>query len=370
MKIISKTSALIISSLFLMASANAVVFDDTVATVNGSPILRADYDKKLEAVTAQYNATLPGLLKQEGAKERVAQEVLAEMVDEQLLLQEAKKQNIKVRDFEIDAGIAEIKARFKAAPQGASLSDEEIDKLFNAELEKEGLTLKQFRERISGQLMTRKYIEQTIRPQVKMPTEADAKTMFDNIMFAMDNSTAAIKGISQEDGDNIAILAKRFKDLSAERVRVSHILFQTNQSMSIVDKSQQLKKAKEVKKEIEGGTDFADAAEKHSNDKESAARGGDIGYIIKGWMSPDFDAAAFTIEVGKVSDPVETPFGYHLIMVTEKKARQKINYKDVEGDLLQFIQSENMKKTLLARLDTLKTKATIKITETKADAKK
>lgn len=76
--------------------------------------------------------------------------------------------------------------------------------------------------------------------------------------------------------------------------------------------------AEDVRKQIENGGDFAELAKKYSQDS-SASQGGDLGYFKKGDNVPEFDNAAFALQVGQVSGVVKTQYGYHIIKVTDKK---------------------------------------------------
>ena len=91
----------------------------------------------------------------------------------------------------------------------------------------------------------------------------------------------------------------------SEEVRASHILVQTEEE------------ANQLYEEIKGGKNFADVAAMVSL-CPSGASGGDLGYFGKGVMVKPFEDAAFSLEVGELSKPVETQFGWHLIMVTDK----------------------------------------------------
>ena len=72
-----------------------------------------------------------------------------------------------------------------------------------------------------------------------------------------------------------------------------------------------------LKKEIDGGADFSALAKKHSQ-CPSGQEGGDLGVFSPGQMVPAFDKVVFSAEVGKVQGPVQTEFGYHLILVTSR----------------------------------------------------
>lgn len=72
-----------------------------------------------------------------------------------------------------------------------------------------------------------------------------------------------------------------------------------------------------LKQEIEGGTDFAEAAKQHSS-CPSGKDGGSLGEFRPGQMVPEFDTVVFNDEVGKVHGPVKTQFGYHLIEITDR----------------------------------------------------
>ena len=98
----------------------------------------------------------------------------------------------------------------------------------------------------------------------------------------------------------------------ADTVRASHILVSTNGS----DSDAALTAINEIKAKIDGGEDFADLAREHS-DCPSGSNGGDLGPFGRGAMVAEFDKVAFELEVGSVSDAVETQFGYHLIHRTE-----------------------------------------------------
>jgi peptidyl-prolyl cis-trans isomerase D len=100
-----------------------------------------------------------------------------------------------------------------------------------------------------------------------------------------------------------------------EQVKASHILIKSDGRTD----EEALAKITKIRAEIEAGLDFAEAAKKYSEDASNAPRGGDLGYFRRRQMVPAFDEAAFTMEIGELSAPIKTQFGYHLI--------KKIDYK-------------------------------------------
>jgi len=100
-------------------------------------------------------------------------------------------------------------------------------------------------------------------------------------------------------------------DQEKVEVKASHILVDTE------------KEANAIKKELDAGGDFAKIAKAKSKDTGSAANGGDLGYFTKGKMVEEFETYSFKDGVeGKVSDPIKTQFGYHIIKVTDRKEKE------------------------------------------------
>jgi peptidyl-prolyl cis-trans isomerase D len=112
-------------------------------------------------------------------------------------------------------------------------------------------------------------------------------------------------------------LLDRFTD--PEEIRARHILVQVEPGADEATKTKARAEADDLLAQARGGADFAELAKKHSKDPGSAAKGGDLGFFPRGRMVPAFDAAAFGLEPGKISDVVETPFGFHVIKLEEKK---------------------------------------------------
>lgn len=118
---------------------------------------------------------------------------------------------------------------------------------------------------------------------------------------------------------------------TAEERRASHILINFG-----ADKDAAEKKALALKARLDGGADFAALAREASDDPGSKSAGGDLGWVRRGLMTPKFEQSLYELEPGKVSAPVETEFGWHLIKLAEVKAATTRPFTDaaVQSELL------------------------------------
>lgn len=116
------------------------------------------------------------------------------------------------------------------------------------------------------------------------------------------------------------------KQMTAEEeVRARHILVEKEDD------------AKTIAADIRKGANFADTAKKKSIEPGAAESGGDLGYFTKEQMVPEFAEAAFKAEKGKVSDPVKTQFGWHVILVEDKRKKPAPTFEQVKGQLESFV---------------------------------
>ena len=111
-----------------------------------------------------------------------------------------------------------------------------------------------------------------------------------------------------------------------EQIHAHHILIRMQGSLVNLAPGQKeltdaeaLAKALEIRQKILQGADFADLARTDSDDMGSSSKGGDLGFLKRGQTVPSFEDAAFALPTGQLSQPVKTPYGFHLIKVEERK---------------------------------------------------
>src|ERR1700761_8585511 len=124
-------------------------------------------------------------------------------------------------------------------------------------------------------------------------------------------------------------MKKVYEEASKQRagkqeVHARHILVETEDE------------AKAVEDELKKGADFAELAKKKSKDP-GASDGGDLGFFTKDQMVPEFSAVAFSLEPGKISDPVKSQFGWHIIKVEEKRNRKPPEFDQVKGQIETYV---------------------------------
>jgi peptidyl-prolyl cis-trans isomerase C len=149
-----------------------------------------------------------------------------------------------------------------------------------------------------------------------------------------------------------------------EQVKASHILIRFKGSRvplrpgeKDLTEEEALAKAQDIRKKILAGADFAATAKAESDDTGSGANGGELGQSFsRGQMVPEFDQAAFSLPVGQLSEPVKTPFGYHLIKVTEHAMK---TFDEVKPELEKQIKPEQAK----AAIEGLKKKTSVSYNE-------
>jgi peptidyl-prolyl cis-trans isomerase C len=174
------------------------------------------------------------------------------------------------------------------------------------------------------------------------------------VRFQTDNllATAMAAQLTKNNKPDVAQLQKYYDDHKAdyEQAKVSHILVRFQGSSVPVKPGQKdltdaeaLAKVQALRQRIEGGEDFAKVATAESDDAGSGAKGGDLGTIGHGQTVAAFEQAAFALKPGELSQPVKTPFGYHLIKLTS------VDYKpfdSVRADIERQLSGPLMQKAI------------------------
>lgn len=163
--------------------------------------------------------------------------------------------------------------------------------------------------------------------QKKIADQADfkRKLAFARDRLLMDNLLAAEGKAALTDAAMKKVYDDAAKKIADEQeVHARHILVATEEE------------AKAVKAELDKGADFAKLAKEKSKDP-GASDGGDLGFFTKEQMVPEFSKVAFALEPGRISDPVKTQFGWHIIKVEEKRNRKPPEFDKVKPQIEQYV---------------------------------
>lgn len=167
--------------------------------------------------------------------------------------------------------------------------------------------------------------------------------------------------------DKIVISEKKSKDFydsnpqffkQGEQVKASHILIKVAPDANESQKAEARKKIETIQKKINSGEDFGALAREFS-EGPSRERSGDLGYFGRGQMVKSFDAVAFELKPGQVSEIVETQFGYHLIKVYEKKPAKTMAYSEVKEQINQHLKQQKARQQVELYVNGLKKEAKI-----------
>ncbi|MBI3785045.1 MAG: SurA N-terminal domain-containing protein [Deltaproteobacteria bacterium] len=130
-----------------------------------------------------------------------------------------------------------------------------------------------------------------------------------------------------------------------ERVHARHILIKVDEDASDDIKAAAKKKADDILARLKAGEDFGKLAKENSQDPGSAEHGGDLGFFQRGQMVPTFDAVAFAMPVGTVSEPVESPFGYHIIKSEAKEEAKTQPLEEVRAEIVTKLKQERSRES-------------------------
>ncbi len=146
-----------------------------------------------------------------------------------------------------------------------------------------------------------------------------------------------------------------------EQIKARHILIRVEQNAAPEAEAKAKKTIEMLARKLKDGASFITLAQEYSEDPGSKINGGDLGFFGRGQMIKEFEEAAFATGANEVSPPVRTDFGYHLIMVTDKKAPGKVPFADVAKQIETTMLADRNRAALNDLVDELKKKHEVKI---------
>jgi peptidyl-prolyl cis-trans isomerase C len=289
---------------------------DIVAKVNDEDVKKNELDMAVRTLEDRARSPVPA-----EQRDAVYRQVLDRIIGFHLLVQEAKARKVVAPPWEVDSQVEQIKKQFPT------------EDAFKQMLQARGVTLEQLRADTAQTIAVNVMLKDELEPLVKV-SEADSKTFFEQNK-------------------------PRFRQDDA--VHASHILIRVPEQADAAAKAKAKTQADDLLAQIKKGGDFAGLAKKFSQDPGSAPNGGDLGFFSKGQMVPAFEQAAFSLKPGQTSGVVETPFGYHIIRVSETKSGRDLAYDEVKAQIENYLKQQMRDQKSQQFVDQLKAKGKVQI---------
>lgn len=290
-----------------------------VATVNGSEISAGDFYRELNRIQRLVLGTGRPLTCSQVTHLRT--EVVEGMVQRELLWQESRKK-VKVTEEEIDDELKKLKDQY------ASEGD------FSKALAEMKVTPSVLRSQIEQTLSIKKLTD-TQLTSVGEVSDKEVKAYYDN-------NKASLK--------------------RPEQVRAHHILIKTEPTWDAEKKAEARKRIDDIAKKARKGQDFESLARTYSEDKVSAGKDGDLGYVARGQVVKPFEEALFSLKPGQVSAVVETHLGYHIIKAGDHKPEGQLSYDEVKDRIAAVLKQQKKQQVMKNYVDGLRKNARVEIT--------
>jgi len=291
---------------------------NTAATVNGTVISLDDVDRQAMRVQQQYQ--MQGMMLTPEQMIMVKQDVLNSLVDQKLMVLAAQNAGYTADPAMVEQEVASVTSQF-------STQDE-----MNTALTAQGLTLDLLRKDIAEYLVIQLFLQDEF--YAKAVVEAGADQAF------YDENPGHFE--------------------TPEQVQASHILLMMEPSADDDTRADVESRIKDIQDRLAGGEDFASLAIELS-EGPSGPNGGDLGLFGRGQMVPEFEQAAWSLSVGEVSDVVETPYGLHLIYLTDRVEGSTVPFTEASAQINTFLQEQEAQEMVVAFLEVEKAAAQVEI---------
>lgn len=293
----------------------AEVVERIIAVVNDEIVTEQDLEFVMAPVVAQYRTAYTGQELQDKIQEARA-EFLNKVIEDKLILSEAKRKQVILKDAEVDDMMTEVRNKFPSK------------EVFLKALEEQGLTEKKLWNRFRDQLMTQKLVTYEVKSRV-----------------------------SVSPGDVVEYYkAHSLEFLQGDRVRLQQIL------VRIGSRSEDEAKtfAESLVEKLTQGESFEELAKTYSEGSE-AKEGGEMGWIEKGQLVGAIDEKVFTMNPGEITPPIQTSLGFHIFKVVERQAASEKPLAEVRDKVQEIIFRERLRERLEGWIKNLKKNAYISI---------
>ncbi len=293
----------------------ADVVERILAVVNDEVVTDQDLGIVMTPVLAQYRTMYTGSEYDDKVKE-ARQEFLSKVIDDKIILSEAKRLQVTVTDQEVDEMMADVRNKFPSR------------EAFISTIEEQGLTEKKLWNRFRDQLLTQKLVSYEVKSKVSVsPGEVNE--------YYKNHSQEFVQG---------------------DRVHLMQILIR----LSLHSDEEAKSLAEGLVAQLREGKPFDELAKAHSEGSEASA-GGDMGWVEKGQLMGEIDEKVFSLEQGQITDPIASSLGYHLFKVVEKDKSSVKPISEVRNAIQDILFKDKFRDRLDSWMKSLKKNAYISI---------
>ena len=337
-----KVAVFALLAMFVFTGCSLKKNDNELIKINNTVITKKEFDKAYESVTSNNMFAQMGIDLKEDTDNIFAlmmrEKVVAELIVKSLLNEEIEKNKITVNKEEKAKAEKEVIDRFGSKEQ------------FEQILKMNGITFDKFQKDIEEEIKLKKFVESISMVSVG---ESEAKKYYDEnqAKFKYPKRVRASHILIASNPAQIQIkLRSEKKDITQEELEKK-----TDEIMA-----ENLKKAEEILKKVKNApTTFAKVAKEHSQDTASAIRGGDLGFFAKEEMVEPFANKAFEMTPNTISEVVQTPYGYHIIMVTDRNEAGVLSFEQSKKDIINYLESQDKVDILKNKVEALRKEAKI-----------
>jgi peptidyl-prolyl cis-trans isomerase SurA len=273
-----KLSLVLFILLFIPVPVFAVLMDKILATVNGEPVTLSELEHFLQPVYKQYERVYTGT-ELDAYKKRAREQMLEQLIENKLILQKAKKEGLQITEASMEEEFADVKDKFGSMDE------------FKAALEKEGMTIEQYKKDLTEQLTIKAMIERELVPKAKVRPEE-------------------VKEYYKEHVDEF----KR-----SAMVHMGHILIKS-------DEKDGEKKIQDAYKQLTEGKPFDEVAAQYSS-------ADDPGFIPVNQLKPELKSIVEVLKTGEYSKIIKTDIGWHILSIKEFKEPETVSLTDTWASL-------------------------------------
>ncbi len=307
----------LILTILPVLNASAETIEGVVAIVNDQIITYSELEEFLAPHLLYFEEGFPEWVVEEKIV-RIRKEVLEELIKEKLLLSEARKESIVVQDEEVEKYLMGVKERFGSEEQ------------FQLQLSKEKLTEEGFKQRLGEQILIRKLVDLRIGSKIRALSTEEMREFFE------ENKESFV-----EPG----------------RVAVNQITVEVKGETKWLEAG---KKAEDIHARLMKGEDFSTLAKKYS-DAPSRDESGNLEFINRAELLPEFEKAISTLEVGEISNIIRTETGFHIIKLESRKEACQREFSEVRREIENQLYRLRMEQALSKWIKELKEKTYISI---------